>query len=145
MAAQAIIKSLPAEFTLANNDYVSKRPRIDDNNSQNNQNSDELETSIYYKDQQYAGNHPNVKENLQSTKNRPDSTSPSQSKSIVSAETLENLKILSQGFNLTNYNEIKETTTKTATGALTGLAEYGSDDDEDDQENEEKEQHGSRR
>jgi len=54
------------------------------------------------------------------------------SKSIVSVETLENLKILSQGFNLTNYNKIKETTTE----ALTGLAEYESDDDDDDDDHE---------
>jgi hypothetical protein len=127
MAAQAIIKSLPAEFTLSNTDYISKRPRIDDNSNQNSsasegyQNSDGLETSVSYEDPQYAGHKPNV-----------DSTSSLKSKSIVSVETLENLKILSQGLNMTNYDEIKETKTE----ALTGLAEYGSDDDNKESEEE---------
>ena len=139
MAAQAIIKSLPAEFTLSNTDYISKRPRIDDNSNQNSsvlegyQNSDELKTSTSYEDQQYAGHKPK-EENLNIT----DSTSSLKSKSIVSVETLESLKILSRGLNLANYNEIKETTTE----ALTGLAEYGSDDDDDQESAKEKEQHG---
>jgi hypothetical protein len=134
MAAQAIIKSLPAEFTVSNTDYISKRPRIDDNSNQNSSVSEGL-ASASYEDQQYTGHNPNMEENLNIT----DSTSSLKNKSIVSVETLEILKILSQGLNLTNYNEIKETKTE----ALTGLAEYGSDDDDDDQESaEEKEQHG---
>jgi hypothetical protein len=124
MAAQAIIKSLPAEFTLSNTDNINKRPRLE-----GGQNSDDLETSVYYEDQQYAGHQPNIetiKTNSGSNKN----------KSIVSDETLESLKILSQGFSSTNYNKIKETTTE----ALTGLAEYESDADSDDHESEE--EHG---
>src|SRR4051794_35273006 len=64
MAAQAIIKSLPAEFTLSNTDYnFNKRLRLQDDNNQNplvlegGQNSDDLETS---EDQQYARLQPNI-------------------------------------------------------------------------------------
>lgn len=134
MAAQAIIKSLPAEFTLSNNDYINKRPRLNDDINQNplvlegGQNSDDLEASVYYEDQQYAGHQPNM-ETIKTN-------SSLKNKSIVSDETLENLKILSQGFGSANYNKIKETTTE----ALTGLAEYESDDDNDDHESEE--EHG---
>ncbi|CAG8458853.1 11288_t:CDS:2 [Funneliformis caledonium] len=135
MAAQAIIKNLPAEFTLANTDFISKRPRIDDNINQDSlvseefQNSDELET---YEDQQH-GHQPNIKENLQSVKNDSDSTSSLKSNSIVSSETLESLKVLSQGLNLTNYNSTSKTKDPT-TEALTELAAYGSDDDQESEE-----------
>jgi hypothetical protein len=130
MAAQAIIKSLPAEFTLSNTDYnFNKRLRLQDDNNQNplvlegGQNSDDLETS---EDQQYARLQPNI----ETIKSNSGSNSSLKNKSIVSVETLENLKNLSQGFSLTAYNKAKETTTE----ALTGLAEYESDDHESEEE-----------
>ncbi|GBB89216.1 hypothetical protein RclHR1_01590021 [Rhizophagus clarus] len=137
MAAQAIIKSLPAEFTLSNTDYVNKRPRLNDDDNQNplvlegGQYSNDLEASAYYEDQHYTSHQPNIE-----TIKTNSSLKNLKSKSIVSDETLENLKILSQGLSSTNYNKIKETTTE----ALTGLAEYESDDDSDDHKSEE--EHG---
>ncbi|CAJ0751097.1 21946_t:CDS:10 [Entrophospora sp. SA101] len=122
LAAQAIQKSLPVEFSLGGHEYFNKRPRIT-NTTDNDSNQDfyglevstmvatilpttTTATTVVYNEQQqqpllapdstkidndYYNNNYGLQQTLL--------TQPLLKNSIVSAETLENLKILSRGFN----------------------------------------------
>lgn len=132
LAAQAIQKSLPAEFALGEYDYENKRPRIAENidqvSSEDFQNLSNTQTQGY-REQQVKNEHFELQQESAVPLLIPTVNSKG---AILSQETLETLKSLSRmnrHVNLSAPNvsqEKKETTTGKSLG---GLVDYGSDDE----------------
>ncbi|CAG8473466.1 15_t:CDS:2 [Acaulospora colombiana] len=129
IAAQAIQKSLPAEFTLVNDDYINKRPRMDDSFTQDQyglegyQNPQYIEQSIHH--------NKLVRQNAEASTSTK-GASIDHKNAIISAETLENIKSISQ--NIYKSNTKTNTTQSNDSKALIQLADYGTDEEESDEE-----------
>ncbi|CAG8773639.1 33449_t:CDS:2, partial [Gigaspora margarita] len=141
LAAQAIQKSLPAEFTLGNTDYTNKRPRMNYNSIPDQyglegyQTPLGLEQPIYYDQSVGSGDGQNVETVVAPTESVKNSSSIQYKTSIVSPETLETLKHISQNLHSTNIIPTNTTSEqKLNNSALIGLADYDSEDQESDDE-----------
>ncbi|CAG8544989.1 19118_t:CDS:2 [Dentiscutata erythropus] len=135
LAAQAIQKSLPAEFTLGNTDYTNKRPRMDYNSIPDQyglegyQTPLGLEQPVYYDQSVGSGDGQHVETTVAPTESGKNSSSIQHKTSIVSPETLESLKHISQSLHSAN---LKPTNTNSVQkSALTGLADYDSEEDQE--------------
>ncbi|CAG8784983.1 6251_t:CDS:2, partial [Cetraspora pellucida] len=131
IAAQAIQKSLPAEFTLGNTDYTNKRPRTnfdsitDQYGLEGYQTPPGLEQPALYDKSVGSSDEQHLNATVSPAENGKDSSPIQQKSSIVSAETLETLKYISQNLHSTNIQPTNAISIqKSSNSALTGLAEY---------------------
>ncbi|CAG8495397.1 14626_t:CDS:2, partial [Racocetra fulgida] len=131
IAAQAIQKSLPAEFTLGNTDYTNKRLRTnfdsitDQYGLEGYQTPVGLEQPAFYDKSVGSGDEQHLNTVVAPAENVKDSSPIQQKPSIVSAETLETLKYISQNLHSKNINPTNTTSVqKSSDSALTGLAVY---------------------
>ncbi|CAG8449348.1 10377_t:CDS:10 [Ambispora leptoticha] len=127
LAAQAIQKHLPAEFTLNNADYEYKRPRLTENSDETTQ---ELEN---HQSSQGLPEQPMV--NTEESSMIPDQTpfiytTMSKKGGILSEETLQTLKSLSMiNRSMTVQSQQLAQKPETNKSALGGLADYESDEE----------------
>ncbi|CAG8761745.1 17009_t:CDS:2 [Racocetra persica] len=137
IAAQAIQKSLPAEFTLGNTDYTNKRPRTnfdsitDQYGLEGYQTPVGLEQPAFYDKSVGSGDEQHLNTVVAPAENVKDSSPIQQKPSIVSAETLETLKYISQNLHSKNIKPTNTTSEqKSSNSALTGLAVYDSEEED---------------
>ncbi|CAG8453402.1 4881_t:CDS:2 [Acaulospora morrowiae] len=133
IAAQAIQKSLPAEFTLVNDDYlINKRPRVDDNFAQDQYGLEGYQTPWYLESSAHNDKHKGQNADISTLTKDMGSVSADHKKTIISAETLENIKSISQSIGKANTKTDIAQDNKNK--ALIELADYGSDEGESDEE-----------